>query len=134
MNSSTKYNPLYDPKTDNAPIDPAVQAMINKPMASEAYSQEDQDFVNLIVGLIEEGKINLYVPSSLLNNAVYEKLDAANKGKADQNAVLILNKIRDLYDLIKFIKEPNLQVKNLIDALRQNKEAVEKIEGDIFII
>lgn len=134
MNSSTKYNPLYDPKTDNAPIDQAVQAMINKPMATDAYSQADQELLNLIMRLIEEGKINLYAPSSLLNYPLYEKLDEAARGKTDQNAMLILNKIREIHNLMKYVKEPNMQVKNLVDSLRQNKEAVEQVNGDIFII
>lgn len=134
MNSSTKYNPLYDPKTDNMPIDPAVQASMNRPMASDSYSQADQEFLNLIMRLIEEGKINLYVPSSLLNTEIYEKMNEAEKGKADQNAVLMLNKIREIHNLMKFIKEPNFQVKNLVDSLRQNKEAMEKIDGDVYII
>lgn len=134
MDSNTHYNPLYDPKTDNFPIDPAVQERLNKPMAADNYSQADKDFLDLVMKLIEEKKINLYAPSSLLKNEVYEKLDSAGKGKADQNAMLILTKIREIYNLMQISTEPTFQVKNLVDSLRLNKESVEQISGDIFII
>lgn len=134
MDSSTKYSPLYDPKTDNAHIADEVQQMINKPLGGVAYSQEDQSFLDLILKLVNEKKINLYSPSSLLNNDIYEKLPHEGKAKADQNAMLILTKVREIYNLMQTITEPTYQVKNLVDSLRLNKESVEKTYGNIFII
>ncbi len=134
MDSSTKYNPLYDPKTDNAPIAEEIQQMINKPLAGAAYNQADQALLYLILKLVNEKKINLYAPSSLLNNEVYEKLPLEGKAKADQNAMLILTKVREIYNLMQTMTEPTYQVQNLVDSLRLNKESVEKTYGDIFII
>lgn len=135
MDSSTKYNPLYDPKTDNQAIDPAVQAMINKPLANpQGFSAEDQAFLDKLMNLIKEGKINLYSASSLLNTAVYESLDIAGKAAADKHAIVMLPKIREINDLMQVTKESTYQVENLVASLRLNKEEVEKISGDIFLI
>lgn len=135
MNSNTKYNPLYDPKTDNQPIAADVQALINKPVADPTgFTPEDQAFLDKIMKLAEEKKINLYSPSSLLNTAVYDSLDTAGKAKADQNAMIIITKIREILNLTQISKEPTYQLKNIVASLRQNKEETEKTHGDIFII
>lgn len=133
MDSSSKYNPLYDPKTDNFPIADEVQQRLNKPMAT-SYSSEDEMFLNMIISMVDEKKINLYTPDSLINHSVYDTLDLTGKGKADQNAMIMLTKIREIYNLVKAIPEPNFQVKNLVASLRQNKESVEKLAGNIFVI
>lgn len=135
MDSNTKYNPLYDPKTDNQAIAADVQAMINKPVVDPTgYSVEDQAFLDKIMKMVEEKKINLYSPSSLLNSAVYDALDTAGKAKADQNSMLMVTKIREISDLMRISKEATYQLKNLVAALRMHKEETEKISGDIFII
>lgn len=135
MDSNTKYNPLYDPKTDNQTIAADVQVMINKPVVDPTgYSPEDQAFLDKIMKLVEEKKINLYAPSSLLNTTVYDALDVAGKAKADQNSMLMITKIREISNLMQISKEPTYQLKNLVASLRQNKEETEKISGDIFII
>lgn len=126
-------NPLYDPKTDNAHIAPEVQSMLNQPLAGGSMSQEDQDFLNLILAKIEDKSINLYSPSSLLNNAVYEALPEMEQGKADQNAVILLTRIREIYNLTQISKEPSYQLVNMVDSLRLIKNRLEE-HGDLFII
>lgn len=126
-------NPLYDPTTDNASITPEVQSMLNQPLAGGSMSQEDQDFLNLILGKIEDKSINLYSPSSLLNNAVYEALPEMEQGKADQNAVILLTRIREIYNLTQISKEPSYQLVNMVDSLRLIKNRLEE-HGDLFII
>lgn len=134
MDSSTKYNPLYDPKTDNAVIADHVQVLINTPLARDPYDEADQALLNLIIKLVNEKKINLYSPSSLLNNDIYEALPHEGKAKADQNSVIMLTKVREIYNLAQSTSEPTHQLKNLVDSFRLNKESVEKMCGDIFII
>lgn len=126
-------NPLYDPATDNAHIAPEVQSMLNQPLSGAAMSEEDQAFLNLILGKIEDKTINLYSPSSLLNNPVYDALSEMEKGKADQNAMILLTRIRELYDLTRVSKEPSYQLSNMVDSLRLIKNRMEE-HGDLFII
>jgi len=127
-------NPLYDPKTDNLPIDPAVQSMINQPLKDQSgFSPEDQTLLNQLMQKVEDGSINLYQPSSLLNAAVYDTLSPEMKGKADQNAVILLGEIREIVNLMKLSQEPTYQVKNLVQSLNTAKSRLEEA-GNIFII
>lgn len=127
-------NPLYDPATDNKAIDPAVQAMINQPLKDDTgLSAEAQALLNLIMQKVEDKTINLYGPSSLLNTPVYDALPPEAKAKADQNAVILLGKIRDIVNLMKLTQEPTYQLKNIVDSLLQTKNRLEE-HGDIFII
>lgn len=127
-------NPLYDPSTDNVVIEPEVQARLNAPLADNSgFSSEDQALLNLIMSKIEDKSINLYSPSSLLNTAVYDSLTLEEKGKADQNAMILLGEIREIHDLMQSGGEASFQVKNLVYALREIKMRFEG-KSDIFII
>lgn len=126
-------NPLFDPATDNAAIDPATQQILNQPLKAEAFTAEEQAFLDLLMAKIADKTINLYSPSSLLNTPVYDALPSDAKGLADQNAFVLLTKVREIYNLMQISKEPTYQVKNLVDSLFQTKKRLEE-HGDIFII
>ncbi|MFA5854960.1 MAG: hypothetical protein WC846_01545 [Candidatus Gracilibacteria bacterium] len=129
-----QVNTLYDPKTDNQPIDPQVQKMLNTPLAdSSGFSADDQMLLNLIMQKVDQKEINLLAPSSLLNTAVYEGLTPENKAKADKNAVILLAKIREIYSLMRVYTEPTFQIKNLVASLRLTKERLEE-HADLFVI
>ena len=134
MNAPTDSNPLFDPATDNQKISDESQKMVNTPLAGGQISQEDQEFLNLIVKLVDEGKIDLHKPETLINQPVYEGLTPEAKGKADLNAMNMLGKVRDIVDLEKQGTEAGYQKSYLISSLRQNKERLESEGGDIFII
>jgi hypothetical protein len=127
-------NPLYDPSTDNQDISEDVQGMLNQPQSGGQMSDEDRKFLDNLMALVEAGTINLYQPSTLLNNAVYDQLPPEGQAKADQNAVLMLSKIRQIVDLEKAPMDTNYQEINLVSALRLNKERVEEFSGDVFVI
>lgn len=126
-------NPLFDPATDNKAIDPATQQMLNKPLQSDPFTDEEQAFLNLLMAKVEDKTINLYVPSSLLNKAVYDALPPEAQGKADQNAVLMLTKVREIYNLMQVYHEPTFVIKNLVESLFETKKRLEE-HGDIFIL
>ncbi|MEK9160090.1 MAG: hypothetical protein AAB383_05165 [Patescibacteria group bacterium] len=126
-------NPLYDPATDNQAIAPEVQSMLNQAPKSDTWDDQDQVFLNDLLAKVEAGTIQLYSASSLLNNAVYEKLTPELQGKADQNALLMIGKVREIVDLMKLYGEPNTIVKSLVESLFAAKQRAEEA-GDIFII
>lgn len=132
--SKKPINPLFDPTTDNVPIAEDTQSMLNKPLAGGKLSDEDQQFLAQLKKLVADGTINLYQPSTLLNDAVYETLPQEGKAKADQNCVSMLTKIRDILALEDAPMDTNYQVQNLVHSLRLNKERLEEHSGDIFII
>ena len=126
-------NPLYDPKTDNQPIAPEVQSMLNQPLKANAWTDEEQAFLNDLMQKWESGVIKPYNPSSLLNTAVYDALPEEAKGKADQNALVMLGKVRQIVELMKVYNEPTFQIKNLVESLLEDKKRLEE-HSDLFII
>lgn len=128
-------NPLYDPATDNLPIADNVQKMLNQPLEDPTgLDPADETFLNDVIAKFESGKIKPHSPSSLLNEPVYEKLDDAKKGKADQKAFNILATLRRIHDL--WIAHPivTFQIQNEIHTIRLIKENLEDELGDVFIV
>lgn len=127
-------NPYLDPATDNTPIPKEVQDRLNQPLAGGILSDEDRQFLELLHRLVDEKKIELYKPSSLLNDSVYQALTLEHKAKADLAAMNMLSKIRDIVSLDRAAFDTNIQVQNLLSALRLAKERAEQESGDVFII
>ena len=128
-------NPLYDPATDDAHIADDVQERLNKPLTdSTGFDPDDEVFLNDVMAKFQSGQIQSHTPSSLLNEAVYEKLDDAKKGKADQNAFNILSTLRRIHDLWQALPEVTFQIQNEIHAIRLTKERLEEELGDVYIV
>ena len=117
-------------------MDEATQKNLNTPLQDSTGSIDgkDQEFLNLILSLIEEGKIDLYKPSSLLNNDVYNTLNDKQKGEVDISAMNMLNAIREIKGLNDNGFRDTFQMNNLVSKLRYNKEELESADGDVFII
>ncbi len=129
----TSLNPLYDPSTDNAFIPDETQRRLNAPLTGLQLSLEESEFLQNILNLVEQKTIDLHRPSSILNDAVYTNLSEEAKGLADQNAVLMLARVRDIVDLQRVHPEPSYQMKNLLDTLIATKNRLEAHE-DLFIL
>lgn len=134
--NSKAINPLYNPAVQQADITSEVQKeVINRPQTdSSGMSSEDQVFLKLILKLISEGKIEVHTPSSLINDAVYEKLSAEHKSKVEVEALNLLTKVRNIKDLHDAGFGESYQMKNLVNSVRLLKERIEQIQGDVFII
>lgn len=119
----------------NQQIDPETQKILNTPLQdAAAVSAEDEKLLNLVVSLVNEGKINLYQPATLINSVVYEKLDSVNKGKIDFEAMNLLAAIREIKGLHDAGFAGTYQIANLVGRMRATKERLEVAGGDIFII
>lgn len=128
-------NPLYDPATDDAVIADDVQEELNKPLTDPTgLDPEDEAFLKDVVAKFDKEQIKPYEPSSLLNMAVYEKLDEMKQGKADQNALNMLTTLRSIYSLWKADPNPTFQIQNQIHQIRLTKERLEEELGDVFIV
>lgn len=115
--------------------DQQTQEMLNNPVANgSGMSDEDRQFMNLVLNFVNEGKIELYTPSSLLNNAVYDALTDEVKSKADMEAMNLLTAIREMKDLHDANFTETYQMESLVHRLRLTKERFEEAGGDIFII
>lgn len=129
-----KMDQNQTPITDST-IDPEKQLMLNTPAVKpDGISQEDEAFLNMVVAKVEAKEINLLMPSSLINNSVYEKLDAMQRGKVDLDAYNLSSTLRTIYDLWKYYKQPTYQIENLVHTVRLTKERLEEISGDVYVI
>ncbi|MBD3328302.1 hypothetical protein GF340_03280 [Candidatus Peregrinibacteria bacterium] len=111
------------------------QQKLNKPLeVQEGFDADDEAFLQMIVSKVEAKEIDLYKPSSLLNNAVYGKLNEKAQGKADFDSVNLLSAIREIYNLWKMGEKNSYQIQNQVHRIRMTKERLEEEAGDIYII
>ena len=118
-------------------IDEQVQKELNQPLKdvqSSGQGQSHQDFLSLLLGLIEEGKIDVHKPASLINFEVYDKLDELKQGKVDLEAVNLTNAIREIKDLHDAGFSDTYQMQNNVLRVKATKERLETEGGDLFII
>lgn len=109
------------------------QNLLNQPIAHHNEA-EDEAFLDLVLGLIGTKKIDLYKPSSLLNEAVYGAASDEARRKADFEAVQMIATVREIKDLCDHGFRESFQVENLVYRLRVTKERLEEAGGDLFII
>ena len=117
-------------------IDEATQRNLNTPLQDNTgrLDGKDQEFLNLIISLIDEKKIDLYQPATLINNEVYDKLDEKAQGQVDLEAINMLTAIREIKGLYDNGFKETFQMENLVHRLRMTKERLEETGGDVFII
>lgn len=114
-------------------IDEQTQKELNAPLKYDGSSQ-NKDFLDKLVKLINEGKIQVYKPDTLINPEIYDKLEESAKGKADYEAINLLNIVREIKGLYDAGYKDTYQMDNLVEKLRVTKERLEVQGGDIFII
>lgn len=116
-------------------IDMQTQKILNTPLKADGgMTQEDEKILDLIVAMVNEGKINIYQPSTLVNQSVYEKLGSSEKGKVDFESLNMLSAIREIKGMLDAGFRETYQMANLVSRMRATKERIELERGDIFII
>jgi hypothetical protein len=131
----TEGKRLVDQSLVHSQITEKTQTMINTPMVDDTgVDEKDQAFIEMVLKMIDEGKINLFTPDTLLNTHVYEKLDYKAQGTADVNAISLLADLRQIKKLKEQGYDKSFQIQNLIHHVRVTKERLEEECGDIYII
>lgn len=131
----TPLDDLYDERTNNLPISPSLQASMNTPTIDpDGIDVSDEQYLEIIMKMIDGGKINLMDPRSLLNLNIYEKLNPQQEYKVDMNTQIIMARLRDISDLWKRGEKKTYQMKGLIASLRQAESRVEQDCGNVFVI
>ncbi len=127
-------DPLFDPSTDDAPISDETQKIVNEPIVDPTgLDDKDQELVNMIASLVDEGKINLYQPSSMVNQEVYDNLDRTQQGKIDQQAFNMLTTVRNIYSYNQSdFTNSTYQFQNMVHTFRLQKEKSEEEFGDVY--
>lgn len=137
MFNQKSTNPLFNPaQQDNSILtDPAKVKMLNTPPSDPSgFNADEQEFLNMVMQKVESKQIDLLKPSSLLNQAVYEKLTPEAQAKADFTAINLLAIIRQIHSVWSINKEPTYMIQNLILDVKYTKEKLEEVSGDVFII
>ncbi len=116
-------------------IDESHQKELNTPLAVQGgIKPENKEFLEFVIGLVKDGKIDLFVPHTLINDDVYNSLSEEKRGEVDLEAVNTLSAIRKVRDLYDAGYVDSYQMENLVEKLRVTKEKFEKSVGDVFII
>jgi predicted HTH domain antitoxin len=115
--------------------DEKTQKELNTPLSDPAgVGENNEQFLNLIISLINEGKIDLYKPATLINQNLYDQLTEDKKGKVDLEAMNLLSAIREIKGLFDTGNKDTYQMKNLVERVKNTKERLEEEGGDLFII
>lgn len=132
---SEKNKKLVDQHLINEGVDHNVQEMINKPQADPTgVEATDEQYLKAVIGMIENGSLELHTPHTLMKDDIYTTLDEKSQGIADMNAVSLLNDLRQMKKLYDMGETQSFQIKNLIQRIRAVKERIEKQCGDVYII
>mgnify|MGYP001609122043 CR=1 FL=1 len=116
-------------------IDADAQKRLNTPLAHPTgLDPKDKEFLEMLMKMVSEGKIEIYKPSSLINHAVYDTLPLEIRAKADLEAMNLIGSVRDIKDLYDNGFRDSFQIQNLVSMLRLEKDRFEKEGGDLFII
>ena len=116
-------------------VDDNVQKMINKPqMDPTGVDATDAEYLKAVVKLIDEGKLDLHTPNTLMKDEIYDSLDEKSQGLADMNAVSLLNDLRQMKKLYDMGDKESFQIQNLIQRIRAAKERIESQCGDVYVI
>ena len=131
FNGAKLKNALASPAT----LSDEEQKVLNQPLKDPSgVKEESRKFLDDVVSKINEGKINLFSPSSLLNQEVYQKLSEQIQGKIDMDSVNLLAKLRDIKGLHDLGQNDSYQIENLAENARLIKERIEAEAGNVFII
>jgi len=115
--------------------DPQVQKELNTPLSDPTgASNENDKFLHLVISLVNDGKIELHTPSTLINKAVYDDLSEEKQGLADREAMNLLSAVREIKDLFDAGHKDTYQMQNLVERVRSTKERIEEKGGDLFVI
>ena len=127
---------MDDDKNQKAPvIDWKTQKELNIPLALQGQADpQTTQFLEMIIKLINEGKIALHNPDTLINHDVYDKLSTEKQSKIEMEAFNLLTAIRDIKDLYDAGYKDTFQILNDVERLRLTKERLEELGGDLFII
>lgn len=116
-------------------IDEKTQKELNIPLKDQkGIDPTEKAFLENLVKLINEEKIDLFRADTLINHEVYDKLPEDKQGKVDLESLNLLAAIREIKGLYDAGFIDTYQMENLVERLRSTKERLESCGGDLFII
>ena len=115
--------------------DDSTQNMLNTPAKNpDGVGSDVMQFLKTLIEMIENGKIDLYKPDTLVNSDLYNKLPGEKQGEVDMEATNLLSAIREIKGLYDSGNKESFQIQNLVERLKNTKERLEKEGGNLFVI
>lgn len=119
----------------NEGVNDETQVMINTPQADPTgIDDSDFEYIEKVMRMIEDKRIDLHTPATLLNLPIYEKLGEEAKSFVDLNGFNLLAEIRQIKKLWDLGDKDSFQIQNLVHRMRLTKQKIEKEHGDCYII
>ncbi len=124
-------------KNQGKAISEKTQTMLNAPWSdpTTSLSKDDKAFLDDLIHKIEDGDIQLHMPSSILHHKVYDKLPSQTQAKVDLWIQATLAAIRRVHDFYHNPYDNNSDMMiAMVRELRLKKEMLEKEFGDVLKI
>ncbi len=119
----------------NTGVNDETQKMINTPESDPTgIDDTDTEFIEKVIRRVEDKRIDLHTPATLLNLPVYDELGDEAKSIVDLNGFNLLAEIRQIKKLWDLGDKDSFQIQNLVHRMRLTKQTIEKDHGDCYII
>ena len=91
-------------------------------------TKEHEDFLTMLIKLLDEKQIDPTVPESLIKQDIYNSMPQDWKGKTDLALLNIASQVQRIADFYHSKHTPNEspQLENMIDGLWQMKQRIEE--------
>jgi hypothetical protein len=111
----------------------AAQKKVGQPIGDD-MDESHKQFLSMLIGLLDKKDINVSVPSSFLNVAIYDHLPERIRSKID---LMILNMADELRKIEEFYRRKDLpnaapQLQTMLQFFKQKKDKTEALYGDVF--
>ena len=97
--------------------------------------EEHKNFLQTLITLIDSGKIDVYVPETMLHKDVYDHLDDEWREKVDISMANLAHQLRRIHDFYHSTDTPNEspQLQIMVEHVWQMKQRIEvDEEHDVF--
>lgn len=116
-------------------VNDEVQQKINTPQSDPTgIDDTDAEFIEKVIRRVEDKRIDIHTPATLLNLPVYDELGDEAKSIVDLNGFNLLAEIRQIKKLWDLGDKDSFQIQNLVSRMRLTKQKIEKDHGDCYII
>lgn len=130
-----KTESLVNKDLMNTGVNDETQKMINTPESDPTgIDDTDSEFIEKVIRRVEDKRIDLHTPATLLNLPVYDELGDEAKSIVDLNGFNLLAEIRQIKKLWDLGDKDSFQIQNLVHRMRLTKQTIEKNHGDCYII
>jgi len=129
-------DPNYKSKIDsykNQEISAQTQERLNTPL-KKSVQPKYKDYLKLILDLINQGTIDVFNPSSIINTNIYNTLNEQGKADVDKILINLINMVQRMQYLNEKGEENSFQLESIVDNIWQTKEKIEQKHGDVLKI